>query len=83
MLESHYKQLSEDYAKALTDGENYDLLIYAGDDRSEFKAHSLILSIRSSYFKIALSDRWVKVEGGYKIFEKPNIEPNVLEIILR
>jgi hypothetical protein len=49
----------------------------------EFFAHSLILSARSSYFKIALSKEWPKKENGIIIFKKPNISPEIMELILK
>ncbi|CAJ0881561.1 15882_t:CDS:2 [Entrophospora sp. SA101] len=53
------------------------------------KAHSCILRARSPYFHSALSSRWKKIiddddnGGNYIIFEKPNISPDVFQIILR
>lgn len=48
-----------------------------------FKAHSNILK-RARYFRVALSNEWAKQnEDGYYIINKPNINPQTFEIILR
>ncbi|KAG9301461.1 hypothetical protein G9A89_018133 [Geosiphon pyriformis] len=48
-----------------------------------FQSHSQILAARSPYFATALSSNWVKRENNTIIFNKPNISPNIFEIILR
>ncbi|GES82628.1 BTB/POZ protein [Rhizophagus clarus] len=46
----------------------------------EFLAHSLILSVRSTYFKVALSKEWAKKDNGIITFKKPNISPEIYGI---
>ncbi|CAG8543175.1 10475_t:CDS:2, partial [Acaulospora morrowiae] len=75
---------SRDFLSLLENPESYDVKILVGEepDIKEFKAHSLILTCRSTYFKSALSSRWAKVENGITIFNKPNISPSVFEVLL-
>ena len=85
MSSEFYSLLSSDFAKILQDGEKYDLIIHAGEgeNRKQFKAHTLILATRSSYFKVALSEQWLRKTDECYYFEKPNIEPEVFEIVLK
>jgi hypothetical protein len=57
MAENFLSDLSQDIGQLFSTGDNYDLIIQAGEGQNtkEFKAHSLILSARSTYFKTALS----------------------------
>ncbi|CAG8693210.1 4171_t:CDS:2, partial [Acaulospora morrowiae] len=74
-----------DYLALLETGEYYDLVIHVGQeyDVKEFKAHSLVLRTRSTYFRAALSSTWARLEGGLLAFNKPNTSPRVFEIILK
>src|SRR5688572_5150231 len=85
MAENFLSDLSQDIGQLLSTGDNYDLIIQAGEGQNmkEFFAHSLILSARSTYFKAALSKEWVKKENGIIIFKKPNISPEIIELILK
>ncbi|GBB89892.1 hypothetical protein RclHR1_16720004 [Rhizophagus clarus] len=85
MAESLLLDLSQDIGQLLTSGDNYDLIIQAGEGQNmkEFLAHSLILSARSTYFKAALSKEWAKKENGIFTFKKPNISPEIMELILK
>src|SRR4051812_27438907 len=77
--------LSRDFGALLTDTcEEYNVTILAGQGENEkvFHAHSLVLRARSPYFRTALSSDWVKRENGCITFCKPNISPNVFELIL-
>src|SRR3954471_18084567 len=64
---------------------DYDMIIYVGKEPSirTFHAHSEILRNQSSYFLAALSSRWIQRENGMIVFRKPNISPEVFEVILR
>ncbi|CAG8635679.1 11880_t:CDS:2 [Ambispora gerdemannii] len=77
---------STDICQLLTDSEEYNVLIEAGDksegDFKVFYAHSIILRARCSYFKTGLSNEWARKEGQVTIFQKPNISPKVFNIIL-
>jgi len=65
--------------------EDYDVIIYAGENENvnEIHAHSLILRTRSPYFRTAFSMEWLKKKDGKFIFKKPNISPQLFRIILR
>jgi hypothetical protein len=67
------------------DSDDYDVTIKVGEgiNIKSFKAHSNILRSRSSYFRAALSTNWVKKEDNIIYFDKPNISPEVFEIILK
>ncbi|RIB25002.1 hypothetical protein C2G38_568354 [Gigaspora rosea] len=79
------ESLIKDFSKLLESSQDYDTKIIVGEEPNikEFKAHSIILSTRSTYFKTALSSRWVKKENGTIIFNKPNISPTVFEILIK
>ena len=74
----------DDYEKLLESGEEYDVIIYAGEneDVEEIHAHSLILRTRSQYFRTAFSKDTEKKGGNY-IFKMPNVSPQTFKIILR
>ncbi|RHZ85964.1 hypothetical protein Glove_58g80 [Diversispora epigaea] len=74
-----------DFSNLLENPEGYNVKIIAGEEPNvkEFKAHSLILTDKSAYFKSALSSRWARVENGITIFNKPNISPLVFEVLLK
>ncbi|CAG8585491.1 732_t:CDS:2 [Ambispora leptoticha] len=77
--------LSRDLSKLLADADDYNIIIYVGEDSSakQFKAHTNLLRARSPYFRTALSSDWVVKEDGIIVFKKPNISPVVFEIILK
>ena len=79
------QELANDYEKLFETDEDYNVIIYAGENENveEIHAHSNILRIRSQYFRTAFSDKWVEKKDGMLIFKKPNIEPNLFQIILR
>jgi len=68
-----------------TNNTDYDMIIYVGKEPSvkTFHAHSDILRDQSSYFLAALSSRWIQREKGMIVFRKPNISPEVFEVILK
>jgi hypothetical protein len=49
--------LSQDVRQFLTSGDNYDLIIQAGEGQNikEFFTYSSLLSVKSAYFKTVLS----------------------------
>ena len=85
MSKSFHTHLSNNFLQLFESGKNFDLLLYAGCERNrkEFKVHTQILCARSTYFQAALSEKWLKKEGDYYVFEKANVEADVFEIILR
>ncbi|CAG8639944.1 16501_t:CDS:2, partial [Dentiscutata heterogama] len=77
-------QLSNDYIKLFKTGEYYDVVLCAGQEpnRKEFRVHSLVLRARSAYFRSALSSNWVRTQENIMLFFKPNVSPEVFEVIL-
>ncbi|CAB4389849.1 unnamed protein product [Rhizophagus irregularis] len=78
-------ELSNDYEKLFETEIGYDVIIYAGEelDVKEIHAHSNILSIRSQYFRSTFSNEWAEKKDGKFILKKPNISPQLFNIILR
>ncbi|KAF0458739.1 BTB-domain-containing protein [Gigaspora margarita] len=74
----------QNFSNLVEKPKDFDVKIKVGKTPNikEFKAHSIILSARSDYFKTALSSRWAKREDGFIIFNKPNISPPVFEILI-
>ncbi|GBC10277.1 hypothetical protein RclHR1_00950014 [Rhizophagus clarus] len=62
-----------------------DAIIYAGEEPNikEFHVHSNILCVRAQYFRSTFSNEWAKKVDGIFIFKKPNISPQLFDIILR
>jgi hypothetical protein len=77
--------LIDDYEKLLEVDKGHDVIIYAGESESakEIRAHSLILCVRSQYFRAAFSNEWANKKDGKYILKKSNISPQIFEIILR
>ena len=77
--------LSKDLSLILNDADDFNVVIQVGEkqDTKEFRAHSVILRARSPYFKRALSTDWTTRENNMIVFNKPNISPNVFNMILR
>jgi hypothetical protein len=80
-----FSVLSRDLNELFNDHEEQNVIIQIGDEvnQREFYAHSIILRARCKYFKSGLSCDWVKQEGNRIIFKKPNITPEVFEVILK
>ncbi|RIA92651.1 hypothetical protein C1645_874611 [Glomus cerebriforme] len=85
MTDNFPNELLNDLEKLFSSGKNYDVIIKAGKcgNLKTFYTHSLILSSRSTYFKAALSKYWARKKNGKIIFKKPNIDPKIMELILR
>lgn len=77
--------LSRDLSMLLVDTEDYNMIINVGekDNTKTFRVHSIILRVRSPYFRTALSNEWAKIENNLITFNKPNIRPIVFEVILK
>ena len=81
----YINKLVHDLTKSLSESNFYDVEIKVGvnENIKIFKAHSIILEARSSYFKVALSNNWVKrSDNGIILFEKENISPKIFELLL-
>ncbi|GBC03152.1 hypothetical protein RclHR1_00050060 [Rhizophagus clarus] len=78
------KTLSNDFVWLLNYADDYNMLIRVGEEPNvqTFKAHSIVLRARSTYFRYALSAEWATMEGNTYYFTKPNITPESFEIIL-
>jgi len=85
MTSKFLTELSSDYEKLFETGIGYDVIIHAGEEPNvkEIHAHSNILCIRSQYFRSAFSYEWAEKREGKFIFRKPNISPQLFNIILR
>ncbi|RGB34212.1 hypothetical protein C1646_760813 [Rhizophagus diaphanus] len=85
MISFFYSNLSKDFSIILNDADDYNVTIKVGENENtkEFRAHSVILRARSPYFKGALSSTWITKKNDMIIFHKPNIAPNIFDMILR
>ncbi|KAF0473763.1 btb/poz domain-containing protein 19-like [Gigaspora margarita] len=86
MVKTFPGDIAKDFDKLYESKEGYDTIIIAGEEPNveEIYAHSLILRTRSSYFRSALSDEWVKkTNDGYLVLKKPNISAIIIKIILK
>ncbi|GBB91866.1 hypothetical protein RclHR1_01930008 [Rhizophagus clarus] len=85
MSSKFWADLSNDYEKILENGFGYDVIVYVGEEPNikEFHLHSNILCYRSQYFYAAFSNEWAEKKDGKFIFRKPNISPQLFDIILR
>ena len=83
----YISKLVNDLSDLLNESGFYDVEIKVGenDNVKTFKAHSIILKARSSYFKVALSNNWIKKSednDNIILFEKENISPKIFEVLL-
>ena len=85
MSSKFWAELSNDHEKLFETEIGYDVIIYVGEepDIKEIHAHSNILSIRSQYFRAAFSNEWAEKKDGKYVLRKPNISPQLFNIILR
>ena len=79
------QEVVNDYEELFETGDEYDVIIYAGENESikEIHAHSLVLRTRSQYFREGFSMKCAEKSNGKFIFKKPNIAPQLFNIILR
>jgi hypothetical protein len=85
MVSKFYSNLSKAFSLMLNDSDEYNVIIKVGVNPNikEFRAHSNILKARSSYFKGAFSDGWTNKKDNMIELIKPNINPDVFEVILK
>ncbi|RIA93797.1 hypothetical protein C1645_735245 [Glomus cerebriforme] len=85
MSSNFHLNLSKDLSLILNDADDYNVIIQVGENQNtkEFRAHSVILRARSSYFKGAFSSGWIVNKNDMIVFNKPNITPIVFEMILK
>ena len=77
-------KLSQNYIELLDDNEYYDITIEVGQDPEVkiFRAHMVILSYRSTYFRRNLSTNKKNSDGILAHIKLPNISPNTFQILL-
>ncbi|CAB5199239.1 unnamed protein product [Rhizophagus irregularis] len=66
--------------------EDYNVKIIIGQDynKKTFKAHLYLIRAMCPYFNTAFKKDWRKKDNdGFFFIEKPNIKPEVFEVILR
>ena len=80
-----HADLSQDLSLMLNDADDYNVVIQVGENQNmkEFRAHSNLLRARSPYFKSALSANWITKKDNMIMFNKPNINPTVFDMILK
>ncbi|GBB95517.1 hypothetical protein RclHR1_25510001 [Rhizophagus clarus] len=85
MNSTFHSGLVKDISLLLKDSNNFNVTIHVGENENEgeFKAHSIILCARSLYFKSAFSNEWVIMNNNMITFNKPNIAPNIFEMVLK
>jgi phosphoserine aminotransferase len=78
------QDVTNDLEKLLEIGEEYDVIIYAGENENVKEIHALsnILRIKSQYFRTLFSNESAKKDGKFVLIT-PNISPQVFKIILR
>ncbi|GET00865.1 BTB/POZ protein [Rhizophagus clarus] len=75
------QEIADDFENLLKAGEEYDVIIYVGEELKEIHAHSLILRARSQYFRTVAD--WSEKKDGKFILKNPNVSSLSFEIILR
>lgn len=85
MITNFHADLANDIGLLLKNGQNYDVIIHAGEEPNvvEIPTHSLILCARSPYFRTALSSNWARKKGGVITFKKPNISADIFNVVLQ
>ena len=73
------------FSLMLNDSDDYDVIIQVGKYQNikEFYAHSNILRARSLYFKYTFLKESITKDNGMIMLNKPNIIPEVFEMILK
>ena len=84
MITQFLSQLSQNFINILKDDEYYDITIEVGQDPEVkiFRAHMVILSYRSTYFRRNLSTNIKNSDGILPHIKLPNLSPNTFQILL-
>ncbi|GBC03094.1 hypothetical protein RclHR1_00050002 [Rhizophagus clarus] len=79
------QELANDFEKLFEGDEECNVIIYAGENKSEeeIHAHSNILRTRSQYFRTILSNKTTKKKDEKFVVCFPNIQPQFFRMILR
>ncbi|PKK64954.1 hypothetical protein RhiirC2_853947, partial [Rhizophagus irregularis] len=85
MAFEYSQEIINDLEKLFEAEEEYNVIIYSGENNNikEFHAHSILLRIRSQYFRSAFSKERSEKKDGKHVFNFPNISPQFFKIILR
>ncbi|CAG8747718.1 11293_t:CDS:2, partial [Acaulospora morrowiae] len=75
--------VGKDFKQLYENRENGDVVIYAGEELKELRAHSQVLLSCSSYFRGILSYEGAKDYAGHFILKKSNILASTFEVILK
>ncbi|KAG0255817.1 BTB/POZ domain-containing protein 9, partial [Actinomortierella ambigua] len=78
---SRHNRLRVDLGRLINNETQSDIKFIIGEDEAIRYGHSAILSARCPYFAAALQAHWKETSEG--VFRKPNIEPEVFDIILQ
>ncbi|KAG0255815.1 hypothetical protein DFQ27_006060 [Actinomortierella ambigua] len=78
---SRHNRLQFDFGRFVNSKNQSDIKFVIGRDEAARYGHSQILSARCPYFAAAFQAHWKEASEG--IFRKPNIEPEVFDIILQ
>ncbi|PKY54894.1 hypothetical protein RhiirA4_548453 [Rhizophagus irregularis] len=82
----YFGTLSKDYNETFKSGEFHDIEILVGKkpDIKTFKLHSLILKIRSPFFRNELkNNKKLKYKNNIIEYNKPNISVKIFDILVR
>ncbi|CAB4377905.1 unnamed protein product [Rhizophagus irregularis] len=82
MYFEYCQEVATDFEKVLESDEEYDVIIYAGENMKALHAHLFVLRTRSQYFRTGFSKKWAEKKDGKFIFKKPNISYEIFKIIL-
>jgi len=85
MTSNFHSGLLKDISLMLYDSDDYNVIIQIKENQNikEFRAHSNILRVRSSYFKNLILDDKINNKNNVIIFGKPNITQTVFEMVLK
>ncbi|KAG0249154.1 hypothetical protein DFQ27_000327, partial [Actinomortierella ambigua] len=78
---SHHDLLQKNFGRLVNNDTQHDVKFFVGKDEVVRYGHTLILSAQCPYFATAFQAHWK--EGSEGVFRKPNIEPEVFDIILQ
>ncbi|CAG8693723.1 4579_t:CDS:2 [Acaulospora morrowiae] len=78
-----YSEVGKDFKQLYENRENGDVIVYAGEELKELRAHSQVLLTYSSYFRGMHSYEESKNRDGYFILKKSNISASTFEVILK
>ncbi|KAF9159057.1 hypothetical protein DFQ26_006947, partial [Actinomortierella ambigua] len=78
---SHHDLLQRNFGRLVNNDTQHDVKFFVGKDEVVRFGHTLILSAQCPYFAAAFQAHWKEASEG--VFRKPNIEPEVFDIILQ